>query len=322
MKLNVYSCGGAGVNLLTPFLEMKTSPGFAELSPIFLDTSRSNLKGEYPEDKLFLIEGLDGSGKKRDSNYKVISEKAKEILHKFKPSQFNVVVHSTSGGSGGVIGSVLVSELLARDENVVVMMVGSSDSRIEAQNTINTLKSYEVISNKRQKPVVAIYCENSKDKPRGKVDVEMRTSLLVLAAVFSGENRELDSADLINFLNFQKVTSYKPMLSYLDFFSKDIQVKKGQSVITLATLTDNETESTPNVHVEYQAVGFVNENAKEAIVSVIELPIHAAIISGYYHETIERLQTRVDTIDEARATVVQKPIVSNDISSTEDGLVF
>ena len=321
MKMTVYACGGCGVNLLTPFVKNlgKAEPGFAEIHPVFIDTSRSNLTGNYPEDNLFLIDGLDGSGKKRDANYKIINEKAPEVLHRFKPTPFNVVIHSTSGGSGSVIGSVLTSALLARGENVVVMMVGSSDSRIEAQNTINTLKSYEVISNKRKKPVVAIYYENTKDTPRGKVDASMHMSLVLLSVLFSGQNRELDSADLSNFLDYPKVTSFPPMLSYLDFFT-DISVTKGQSVVSLATLTDNETSSEPNVAVEYQAVGFVTPEVKDAI--SVGLPIHAAVVAGYYNDRIQKLESRVASIDEARAVVNHRSIVDHDVSATEDGLIL
>lgn len=321
MKLNVFACGGAGVNLLTPFVKNigKQEVGFAEINPVFIDTSRSNLTGNYPEENLFLIDGLDGSGKKRDANYKIINEKTPEILHKFKPTPFNIVIHSTSGGSGSVIGSVLTSALLARGENVVVMMVGSSDSRIEAQNTINTLKSYEAISNMRQKPVVAVYYENTKDTPRGKVDASMHMSLVLLTALFSGQNRELDSADLGNFLNYPKVTSFSPMLSYLDFFT-EISVGKGQSVVSLATLTDNDTSSEPNIPVEYQAVGFVSPEVKDAI--SVGLPIHAAVVAGYYNEKIQKLENRVASIDEARSVVTHRSIVGNDVLTTEDGLVL
>lgn len=320
--ISIFGCGGAGINLITPFLKHhgKKEPGFAEMKPIFLDTSDSNMRKGVPEEQVYLIDGLDGSGKKRDSNYQAISEKAKDILHRFKPTDINVVVHSASGGSGSVIGPVLVSELLARGESVVVLMVGSTDSRIEAKNTANTLKSYEVIAEKRQMPVVAVYYENTKAEPRGKIDVKVHTSLVMLTAIFSGENRELDSADLKNFLNYPRVTSFSPKLSYLDFFSKSVEVAKNQSVTSLVTLTDDATDSSPDMHVEYQAVGFVEDNVKEAI--SVELPIHAAIVSGYYHDKLEALENLIKDIDEARATVVEKSIVTKGHVATDDGLVM
>lgn len=322
-EMCLYGCGGAGINLVSTLVNYngEKSPGFAKINTFFLDTSSSNLPAGVPDDHVYIIDGLDGSGKKRDSNYQIIAERSKEMLHRFKPGAVNVVIHSGSGGSGSVIGPTLVSELLNRGAAVIVIMIGSSDSRIEANNTVNTLKSYEVISQKREMPVVAVYYENSKDMPRGRVDQRINTTIALLAAIFSGENRELDSADLINFLNYQKVTSFKPKLSFLDFFSKTIEVGKDQSVVTLVTLTDETTDSSVNLPVEYQAVGFISEATKKNI--DIELPIHTAVISGYFHDVIDRLADRLNTIDEARATHVDKSILgTHNVESTHEGLVF
>jgi hypothetical protein len=99
-KLNLYACGGAGVNIGMNFLKYmgKTAEGFAEIKPIFIDTSKSNTHSSISIENLYLLDGLDGSGKKRDSNYEAISECSKEILHQFKPADVNVIVHSASGG--------------------------------------------------------------------------------------------------------------------------------------------------------------------------------------------------------------------------------
>lgn len=321
-KISIYGCGGCGVNLAANFLKHtgKKEAGFADIQTFFLDTSGSNLLSKEPEDHVYIIEGLDGSGKKRDSNYRIISERSNEMLHRFKPGDINVVIHSASGGSGSVIGPTLVSELLDRNVPTVVIMVGTSDSRIETDNTIKTLKSYEVISQKREMPVIAVYYENSSTSPRGEVDQRIKTTIILLAAIFSGENRELDSADLNNFLAYQKVTSFKPKLSYLDFFSKQIELQRDQTVVSLVTLTDDQTTSAVEIPVEYQAVGFLNEDAKKNI--DVKMPIHVAIISGFFHDVIDRLSKRLTTFDEARRAHVDKSILTKDIDSTPEGLVF
>lgn len=321
--LMLYSCGGAGINLTLPLLRFngKKEEGFAEMQITFIDTSRSNLRNpDIPENCVYLVEGLDGSGKKRDANHRVIAERTKEILHKHKPCDINVVVHSASGGSGSVLGPTLVSELLARGESVIVVLVGSSDSRIEANNTANTLRSYEVISEKRNMPVISVYYENSKASPRGTVDKNIHTAMVLIAGIYSGENHELDSADLKNFLNYPAVTSFSPKLTHLEFFSKEVEVGKNHTVVGLVTLTDGQTDSVPNIPVEYQAVGYVGDKAKAAI--SVELPIHAATVVGYYHDAIDRLTATIKNIDELRNTIVDKRIVSGNVSSTDEGLVL
>lgn len=321
-RLCLYGAGGAGINLVANFLKHngKKESGFADIQTFFLDTSSSNLLSKEPEDHVYIIDGVDGSGKKRDSNYRIIAERSNEMLHRFKPGDINIVIHSASGGSGSVIGPTLVSELLDRDVPTIIIMVGSSDSRIETHNTVNTLKSYEVISQKRETPVIAVYYENSPDSPRGEVDQRIKTTIILLAAIFSGENRELDSADLHNFLAYQKVTSFKPKLSYLDFFSKQIELQRDQTVVSLVTLTDENTTSAVDIPVEYQAVGFINDHAKTSV--DVALPIHVAIISGFFHDVIERLSKRLNTFDEARRAHVDKSILTKDVDATPEGLVF
>lgn len=100
MKINLYGIGGAGSNVVSHFTKYAGEKlvGYAELETYFVDTSRSNLSDKIPSEKVYLVDGLDGSGKKRDSNYTVLAERAKEILQQFKPTDINIIVHSASGG--------------------------------------------------------------------------------------------------------------------------------------------------------------------------------------------------------------------------------
>ena len=322
-KIRLYACGGAATNICSHFVKYagKTNPGFSEIDCVFIDTSRSNLNPSIPKEMVYIVsDTLDGSGKLRSSNYEVLSEKSKEILLQHKASDVNLVVHSTSGGSGSTIGAIIVSELLARGETVIVLMVGSTGSRIETENTVKTLKSYEVISRKREMPVIAAYRENSIDKPRGSVDAEMQTFIVMLAAIFSGNNRELDMSDLRNFVNYNKVTSFTPKLSFLDFFSKEITLGKGETAISVVTLVDEKTPSDISIPVEYQAVGFMPDITRDNV--SVELPLHVCVIAGHYNGVVERLDKKLASYAEARNVVVEKSIASRDEQSTDDGLVL
>lgn len=203
---------------------------------------------------------------------------------------------------------------------VIVILVGSTSSKIETENTINTLKSYEVISNKRGVPVIVNYKENSADTPRGVVDQDIQTTIIMLSAIFSGNNRELDTADLNNFVDYTKVTSYSPKLSMLDFFTKDIILNKGQSLVSLVTLIDDKTSSDVHIPVEYQTVGFLPDATKDAV--GVELPIHACIIAGYFNNTIDKLDSKLKQYEEVRSIVNEKSIVKEGTASTKEGLVL
>lgn len=319
-KMKLYLAGGAGLNIGNTFVKYlgQQAAGFAEIDMVFIDTSASNITSNIPKDKIYLVDGLDGSGKLRRSNYDVLAECSKEILHMHKPADVNVIIHSTAGGSGSTISPLLVSELLARGETVIVIMIGSTSSKIETVNTANTLKSYEAISQKRGVPVIAVYRENSIDKPRSVVDKELQTMIIILAAMFSGSNRELDGSDLRNFLNYTRVTSYGPKLTLLDLFSKDIVLGKGQSVISLATLVDENVSSEAPLPTEYQAVGYLPDACKEAI--TINLPIHAATITGYYNGVIDALDAKIAGYGAARDAVIEKSIIKSTEGANEAGI--
>ena len=327
--LSIYGAGGAGINLAKKYLPFvdKEDNGFSTIKTYFIDTSKSNLNDPAinPE-TVYLMDGLDGSGKKRDSNYGAIRERSKEIVQKFKPSDINVVIHSASGGSGSVIGPILAGEISDKCLTVIIL-IGSTDSRIETDNTIKTIMGYEVIAQKREHPIAVMYYENGSGKSRGGVDNEIAIDISLLSILFSGHNSELDSADLKNFLNYQNVTTYKPSLTRLEFFSKEIELARDQHVASLATLTDENTDSKPNMLVSYQAVGYINKNSAAALnngESNTKLPIHAAMIVGYFHPHIANLQSKLAEFDEHRATVVQKPLADKATvdRATDDGLLF
>lgn len=324
-KINLYCAGGAGVNIGTHFAKFngQKEPGFAEIVPYFIDTSKSNITSAVPANQMYLYEDVDGGGKERSSVYEIIADPAviNDILYQFKPADLNIVLHSASGGSGSVIGPVLTGELLKRGAQTVVVMVGNTSCEKEVINTLRTLKSYEnIAANVVKAPVIAAYSENTLSTPRGKVDHILQTTIVVLAALFSGENRELDSADLRNFLNYTNVTSHSPRLALLEFFSKDILLSKGQSLASLATLIDDKSDSNPNVMVEYQAVGFLSEQAAEKIDH--PLPLHACIISGHFNSIADALEVKISEHEEAKKSRSSKSFVSNNEAGTELGLIL
>ena len=322
--IQIYAAGGAGINIIHAVEEeLRGHEGFAELKVAYIDTSRSNTRSKNISDsKTYIFEGVDGSGKKRDANYKEISERSKEILLEFKPADFNIVVHSTSGGSGSVIGPVLVSEMLNREIPLIVLTVGNKDSRAEIENTLNTIKSYQVISQKKQKPVVMSYYENNADTPRNFVDKQVQMATKIISAVFSGKNEELDRADLTNFLDFTKRSTHEPTLARLDFYSGKVTLDRGQVVPSMVTLSRKGEDTSPGIPVDYQAVGFITNEVENVI--NIDTPVHLVTVVGYYAQVIDSLNKELSAIDEIRKSVVTKAAITNaDLANaTDDGLVL
>lgn len=327
--VTIYGCGGMGVNLNSELAQANDEAiGFAQRAHCFIDTSKSNLLNKkVPEDRLFLLENIDGSGKVRAQNYEDIAKNALAILQKFKPTALNIVIHSAAGGSGSVIGPVLVSELKARGEQVIVILTGSTASRIEIENTIKTLKSYEAIAHKRNSPVVTHYLENTPETNRTQVNKQAKQAVSLLCGLFSGVNEELDSADLKSWLDFLQFTGGDAQLSSLNFSYKKGDLAKAGTVASVATLALREVDTSLDIAVAYQATGVApdewrlgNPNGSQMLG---EEPIHYAISPDFITSSVQRLNTSLKEIDAAFASrVARTSILDKGDAATSTGVVL
>lgn len=225
--------------------------------------------------------------------------------------------------SGSVIGPVLVSELLARNESVIVIMIGSTTCEKEIRNSIDTIMSYQGISNTRGKAVVAHYFENSKQTPMAENDSIIRVNCLILAATWSGENLGLDSKDLDNFLNYERVSKYQPSLTGLKITSSIMPpaiLSKGQAVSSVISLIREGEDADPGMVVGYHSFGTVSEAASEAI--SIPTPLHLHTVQGYFTDVVAALQEKLAHAEELYRV---NPVASLNISGAnvrDDGMVL
>jgi len=322
-KITLYAAGGCGINIASYFEQYRDKPMVdrATVQPVYIDTSRSNISRQLPEDSVYAIEGLDGSGKVRAENHVRIGECVLDILQKHRPGDLNIVLSSASGGSGSVIAPSLVSELLNRDLPTVVIIIGSTDSRIEVENTIRTFKSYEGIAQLRRTPVVAFYHENSEATARRVVDADVHRAIVVMTSLFSGNNRELDSSDLRNWLKYTKVTSYEAHLTNIDFFIGKINLVKPNTAISVATLGEDGVDTSTGITVEYQCVGYVPQTTIDKL--DFKLPMHAVVLSSVFNEVHKRLDKTLQHLDEAKqARINRSTILSDKDRPTNTGLVL
>lgn len=294
-NIKLYACGGAGINIGKMFESVRDQDNdmFATLDVSYLDTSVANLADPIiPRKSVYLVPGKDGSGQKRKLNAEDIFAHAPSMLEKHQPSGFNIVVHSLSGGSGSVIGPALVSELLARDELVVVIGVGEDDTVTHMENTHMTLLSYINIAATRERPVVKAYFQNSNLTPLDDVNKGIAQLITALTVLASRQNIGLDSRDLINWINFDRVTSFQPQLAMLSLFEgTNIDANVG-NIITVATLATQGGASSIGQIVDYQTVGRLPD-APEGEESRVHLsaPFHFVISDGVHVDVVNRLDT-------------------------------
>jgi hypothetical protein len=329
-QVMIYACGGAATNIISELECVRGKPdaGFASMIPCYIDTSRSNLRNkQIAEENIFVFEGVDGSGKLRISNYEDIAKNALAILQRFKPTAFNIVVHSASGGSGSVIGPLLVSELKARGEQVIIIVIGSTDTRIEIENTIKTLKSYESIATLRKSPVITHYLENSATSARELVNKEVKFAVSLLCGLFSGQNEELDTADLKNWMEYLKFSQGTPQLASLNFITDQKDLSHVGTVTSVATLALPTMPTRLMTTPAYQCVGYVPETWRCGTPGSHQLinkePIHYAISSDFITRATGDLTRTLKEVDSQFASRVdRKSLLDKTDQPTDTGLVM
>lgn len=317
--LKLYGAGGAGINLAGSWKGMHgtSDVGTALCQLVYADTSRSNLPDGIDPETVFIIDGVDGSGKVRAENHIEISRSVRSLLQKHAPGDLNVVLFSASGGSGSVFGPLIIAELLEAKSPVVALVIGSEESNITCKNTMNTLKSLEAIAKKKGVPVVINYQHNARSGKRSEVDVHVRWTLSALAMLASRRNRELDTMDLANFFNFAKVTSVESQLSLLHVYDKDEEVEAATLPIAIASLLKDADQPTHSVIPEYSTVGY----PREAIDSFERL--HYVITVDGVQVIAKMMGDRLDEVTKVAASRVKHDsIVSANDAVTDDGLLI
>lgn len=328
--IRLYCAGGAAINIMKSLhrADDGSEDGFADLKLTFIDTSRSNLDRKNfsaaLEKDFYHVQGLgdikvDGSGKVRDTNYKAMQLAVPDILHQFPPGDLNILVHSASGGSGSTQGPVLANELIGRGKAVIVLMVGSTTCAQEIKNTINTILSYQGISDKRQQPVIVHYLENGKCS-MAENDASLRMTVLLLAAVWSGQNQGLDSKDLDHFLNYQKVSQYPAALAALKIKADGpVQApEKGQAISSVVSVIREGEDPDPGLLVGYHSFGTLSDAASLAI--KVPTPIHLTTRQGYFTSIVQGLREKLEV---AESLYKVHPVNQLKAGPTEDdGLVL
>lgn len=325
----VYACGGAGINICKDFyfLEESKEPGFSTLRTVMVDTSTSNVPQDVIGTKNFIhtkdITGnlAKGSGKIRAENYEAVSVQLDELIKSTKPGDVNVIVHSTSGGTGSTVGNMLVSSLLGQGRNVVVLMVGSASCRQEIVNSISTIKSYQAIASKRKRPVAAYYLSND-ELSMEKVDNAVKLMISMISMIWSDQNHGLDQQDLTNFLNYEKVTQHQPALVGVDAWVGEDKIEKmdeGRMITSLLTIVREGEDPKPEVTVGYHCYGYMSQAASESL--KLETPLRVCTIQGYFGRVVKDLEAKLKAFDDAvKNTKLHHVEVVED--TEDDGLIL
>jgi hypothetical protein len=196
-SVTVIGCGGAGINMLrcaVPHISERASYRY-------LDTSYANIRPEEP----IIVIGGEGSGAHRREKAEAIGKKIAGFTSEdLNLADINIVVFSMSGGSGSVLGPVLIREIARRGALVVAIVIASSQSELHTKNTLNTLKTLEQISAAGDLYLPVTVFDNAIGMDI--VDRSLPYKIERLVDILTLPTAELDKNDRLHWINVPKTT--------------------------------------------------------------------------------------------------------------------
>jgi len=194
LSVKLIGCGGGGINLVN-----KLSKFVKDDQVLLIDTSTSNIDNNAKKFQFLKIDGFDGSGKFRATNYNEISKFISNQLFEIDElADINIILFSLSGGSGSVIAPLLLSEIKRRDKISICVCISDSESFIDVTNTYNTLQSIATITSKNDIYLPFMLFDNSYQ--RSVVDKSIINKVSKLIKVLSTKLKEIDNTDIMNWL--------------------------------------------------------------------------------------------------------------------------
>lgn len=337
-KIVVHCCGGTGISIVDKSIDLlskRDTDRKAGLVIKALDTSSANfadtMRLKDVENCFFRIENaklansfLDGSGGVRAHSAESIIKGVQNYMDtngfiEPKRGELHVIIASASGGSGNVIATTLLSNMLSKDIPVLIILVGDDVSAKYCENTSKVLKTVNNIAQSTDKAVaLAYFLNNQRNLERGDsykssqetVDVSIAV-LLDILRVFNGSPKDLDFQDIKNLINpkLKDFGLYNGVyiLSYKVGEIENDDVRKIAPVIS-RTILMNPDEYQP-LEISHSKVGYADETLKEnltenygvkninLLLSIGNLKGEIEVLENKEKEIKERLNTFKDSLD-------------------------
>lgn len=329
IDFQIYAVGGTAIDILRSLQtgnSGQTVEGMDHTTINFVDTSDSNT-GSIDSSMIYRFPGLQGGGKNRQFIAQKAAPHIPEVLTRFKPKKFNLVVFGAGGASGAAVGPMLVSELMKRGQNVMVATVGSpTGSTTELSNTINTIQTLGNFTKIYKTPLAVFYRQNDEENTVGAVDRAIRSMTYITSALFSNLNHGIEETDLKNFLNFNKVTTFDPSLVNFDYFSQDITIPDHVQAIAQATLESSDINLDDKTDagfgdVAYRCSGRLNASLNEHVEHIT--PIHFLLMRGDMAVRLAELRRRLLNAEQAQALrAEQVKDIELEVGEDSDGMVY
>jgi hypothetical protein len=345
-KINIMAAGGAGISVSDKVVRMveELGTGFADIETYYMDTTSNNIDTiKHDPERFWLVKSksaskssISGSGGERSTHAPDIEANVKEFMDKHNllnkvTGEYNVVIFSGSGGSGNVIATYYIKNLLERDLNVIAVLIGDSSNGLNAINTINTIASLDSVAQATNKPLSVMYVNNHAFAEKGMMQAEKMANnvifqtLSALSLFLSGDNESLDYKDMEGIIDQSHYSTIEtpPGLYGLCVFSKDVEIPKGSVPTVARTLTLEKISPDINITLLHHKTGYVTD------VQAVEMykeqfPLHLVTFANFFVSEEETLHELSDNYYNVMDSIKNKAVkgASRSRSNSSGGLVF
>lgn len=254
IKTRIYYCGGTGFNI-------GSTHGTSFAGACFLDSSDANMKDkQIPADRIYLIPGTDGAGGDQAFMMPYARKHSDEMINRFEPGDFNIVVLGAGGGSGATIGIQVGRKLLEAGYPTVFIVVGGTDATRRIRNTTNVIKNLESVSLATKLPVIVHYVPNQPSE--AEADSQVLFALDALINLTDQTNARLDTQDVQNWVQYNAVCAVDPQLSMLYISDNRAEAAAVLEPISIASLYTDPAKNIPFGASFVRTVGFATNDAK------------------------------------------------------------
>lgn len=326
-NVTVYACGGCGSNIVNGGLpgfeatyDLFSAPAEKRMDIHYLDTSKSNQIDREGFDSLHLFGenlGVDGAGGMRGNLKDLIRREIKGVLAKMVPGEMNLVVFSTGGGSGSVIGPVLIAELKAMQRNVIALCVTGVGATNTLKNTKETYAGLEIYS-QRATPITCMIFDNEPSAASWpKINSEVHRAITQIWSLYSGAIDGLDKADITSFLNFHERFGKRKSLARLQVFDGVVERESEESALGVIRLFQKgqEIENYQDVPTDFGLDGFVTKR--------LRLPNSIYYVLDYVgHQYVDKLMDEYERATQATAVSSTHRNFATDIKVDDDDFLI
>jgi hypothetical protein len=238
-KIHIVGCGGAGINLVRHF---RGQPNVESIS--YVDTSDKNVHDDEV-DLLTVVAGGDGAGGNRAAVGGSV-ERSVTLDYTPHPSDVTIVVFSTAGGSGSIIGPMILRQHRRLNRLVVGVAITDISSANAARNTKNTLQTLTNIAKNNDYEIPMIVVSNELAGGRVAADRAGVTAISNLVELLTRPVYEVDLSDRRNWLSPYGVIGSHPGIKLISVLVVDgptpptgvIEVSAGQMVDSTLVLAN------------------------------------------------------------------------------------